>query len=333
MLDVAEDAASVFADAGVVVLRNVIATDVIEGLRAVVDTRMNAVGTNETGYDLQAVADQVWAQKEAIETGAANRFDFSGVPGLVLGDKKARPVMDGVASADHAHGRFFYEAGQWRSEEAIRRAAFDTELPERVAELLGAKALRFFEDTIFARDPHTPQATVFHQDLDYFKISGEGRAAIAWVPLDPCSLENGVTRYIRGSHKWGQVFAANMFFSSTPLPESEHMRLEDIEANEGDYDIVHFDVEPGDVIIHDVLTVHGAGGNPSGRQRRAISFRYCDQDCRYFERPGAIPQTGISHNLRTGDELACRDYPCVFPKPWPGFELANLDYQSGGLNG
>lgn len=89
-------------------------------------------------------------------------------------------------------------------------------------------------------------------------------------------------------------------------------------------DIVSFDVEPGDVIIHHVLTVHGAGGNPSERWRRAVSFRYCGDQVRYLDRAGAIPQVGTSHDLVSGERLMSLDYPVVWPKPWPDLKLADL---------
>lgn len=91
-----------------------------------------------------------------------------------------------------------------------------------------------------------------------------------------------------------------------------------------DFDIVHFDVEPGDVIIHHVKTVHGAGGNSSDVWRRAVSFRYCGEKVRYFDRPGSIPQVGVSHRLKNGDRLFAKDYPLVWPKPWPELQLAPL---------
>lgn len=63
----------------------------------------------------------------------------------------------------------------------------------------------------------------------------------------------------------------NPFFSDSPYD-----KVPDIEANPQNYDIISFDVEPGDVIIHHVLTIHGARGNQStDKMRRAISFRYC----------------------------------------------------------
>ncbi len=112
-------------------------------------------------------------------------------------------------------------------------------------------------------------------------------------------------------------------FHRTPIASSADIRCPDIEAAPERYDLISFDVMPGDVIIHHVRTVHGAGGNPSDRWRRAMSFRYCGDKVRYFDRPGAISQVGVAHDLKNGDRLFSADYPVVWPRPWPGFRMAD----------
>jgi len=80
-----------------------------------------------------------------------------------------------------------------------------------------------------------------------------------------------------------------------------------------------------DIIIHDVLTVHGSGGNLSHDAiRRAVSFRYCGDDITYFDRPGAIPQPyfqGI--DMEDGQSLFCKDYPLVWPRPHPKAKISD----------
>ena len=310
MLKVTDQDRADFDRDGVMCLRNVVEPDVVNSVRSFVADRVDLAGQTSTGYDLQAVHDQVWALKSAIDTGKANRFDMGAVPEMVHSDPSARPLV--CDDAIKERGKFYYEAGLWRTSPVVRDAALYSELPRLVSDLIGAKELSFFEDTVFAREPRTPAITAMHQDLDFFNVGDAGRKVIAWLALDPCSPENGVTRYVRGSHKWGKTYAANLFFSTTPMPESEHERVPDIDANPDAYDIVEYEVSPGDVIIHDVMTVHGAGGNPTDRPRFAISFRYCDQDTRIFLRPGAIPQTGLTKPQSTGDRLAPADYPIAW---------------------
>lgn len=304
---------------GVVCLRNVLSPDEVEHLRKAVRKQMDQLGKSVTGYDFEALARQVWNKSEPVETGAANRFDMQAMKDLVRGDVEARPLVE--EGEGKGEGLFFYDVAAWKWDKGVRKVAFDSGLPGIATELLGANYLSFWEDTTFVKAPHTRQKTAFHQDLAYFQIEGE-QCVIIWIPLDPVSCNNGTMQYVRGSHKWGETYAPNVFISQTPMASSPEKRCPDIEADPSKYDIISFNVQPGDVIIHHVMTVHGAGGNPSDTWRRAVSFRYCGDMVRYLDRPGAIRQIGLSGHLRDGQKLFSKDYPIVWPKPWPGFSLS-----------
>lgn len=304
---------------GVVCLRNVLTPDEVDHLRMAVKKQMDQLGKSATGYDFETLAKQVWDTAGPVETGAANRFDMQAMKEMVRSDAAARPLIE--EGEANPQGLFFYDVAAWKWDSGVRKVAFDSALPGIAAELLGANYLNFWEDTTFVKAPHTRQKTAFHQDLAYFQIEGD-QCVIIWIPLDPVSRTNGTMQYVRGSHKWGETYAPNVFISQTPIQSSPEKRCPDIEANPDQYDIISFDVEPGDVLIHHVMTVHGAGGNRSGNWRRAVSFRYCGDEVRYFDRPGAIPQVGLSGRLMKGDRLFSEDYPIVWPKPWPGFCLS-----------
>ena len=313
---------------GVVCLRNVLTPAEIVSLREAVARQMSGLRTSPTGYDFESLARQVWARDMTVDTGAAERFDMRRMKELVRSDTDARPLQEEDTSDQE--GLFFYDVAAWKHDLGVREVAFDSALPQIASELLNARYLNFWEDTTFVKAPHTRQKTAFHQDLAYFQIEGD-QCVIVWIPLDPASLENGVMQYVRGSHLWGQTFAPNVFVSQTPLASSPEIRCPDIESAPERYDIISFDVEPGDVTIHDVRTVHGAGGNRSDTWRRAMSFRYCGDRIRYLDRPGAIRQVGVAHDLQDGDRLFSADYPIVWPKPWPGFRLAEC-FEAQHLN-
>lgn len=321
MKTITSDERTQFERDGVLCLRGVLTDAEIAALRTAIDRQLRGLGETGTGYDFEEIARQLWGQGEGINTGPANRFDMSRMKDVVLSDKNARPLLEDGEFGDN--GCFFYDVAAWKQSLGVRQVAFDSALPELVADLVEARYLNFWEDTTFVKAPGTRQQTAFHQDLAYFQIEGE-QCVIVWIPLDKADKDNGVTEYVRGSHKWGEVYAPNVFVSQTPISTSPEKRCPDIEANRSAYDIVSFDVEPGDVIIHHVLTVHGAGGNPSERWRRAVSFRYCGDQVRYLDRAGAIPQVGTSHDLVSGERLMSLDYPVVWPKPWPDLKLADL---------
>ncbi len=319
--DLSQDDRKVFEQDGVVCLRGVLTPEEVEHLRRAVDRQIGGLGTSRTGYDFEALARQVWDTGRAVETGAADRFDMARMKDMVRADAQARPLQEDFQQ--HDEGMFFYDVAAWKNDCGVREVAFDSALPEIVSQLMDAAYVNFWEDTTFVKAPHTRQKTAFHQDLAYFQIEGD-QCVVVWIPLDAASLENGVMQYVRGSHRWGETYAPNVFVSQTPFAASLEKKCPDIESAPEDYDIVSFDVAPGDVIIHHVKTVHGAGGNPTDRWRRAVSFRYCGDKIRYFDRPGAIPQVGVTHGLKDGDRLFSADYPVVWPKPWPGLRLSAI---------
>lgn len=316
-----EDDLEAFQKDGVVCLRGVLTPDEVGYLRNAVDRQMASLGVSRTGYDFEAIARQVWEPGASMDTGEADRFDMQRMKEMVRADSLARPLLE--TGEDSGEGLFFYDVAAWKHDLGLREVAFDSALPRIACDLLGANYVHFWEDTTFVKAPRTRQKTAFHQDLAYFQIDGD-QCVIVWIPLDPADLANGVMQYVRGSHLWGEVYAPNVFVSQTPIAASPEKRCPDIEGAPEDFDVVSFDVEPGDVIIHHVKTVHGAGGNLSDRWRRAVSFRYCGDAVRYFDRPGAIPQVGVSHGLKNGDRLFAADYPVVWPKPWPEIRLAEI---------
>lgn len=306
---------------GVVCLHNVLTSEEVDHLRRTVGWQMAGLRQSSTGYDFDDLARQIWEPGRDVDTGAAERFDMQVMKNMILADPKAQPLREDDPA--EGTGVFFYDAAAWKSDSGVRRVAFDSRLPGIAAALLDARYVNFWEDTTFVKGPHTRQKTAFHQDLAYFQISGT-QCVVIWIALDPVTHDNGRMQYVRGSHLWGETYAPNVFISQTPFQSSPEHKCPDIEGAPDDYDILAFDVMPGDVIIHHVMTLHGSGGNRSDRWRRAMSLRYCGDQVRYFDRPGAIPQVGITGDLKDGDRLFSADYPIVWPRPWPDLKLADL---------
>lgn len=308
---------------GVVCLRGVLNANEIDGLRRAVDTQVQQRHRSKTAYDFEQIGSDLWQDDQAMREHGATRLDLSMMKKNVHSDDQARPMRDGESQG----GQFFYDVAGWKHFDEIRRAAFDSALPEIAFDLLDTGYVNFWEDTTFVKTPGTAQQTAFHQDYGYFQITGR-KCLIAWIALDEATLENGVMEYVRGSHKWPETYAPNVFVAQTPTTGSQDERLPDIEGNRSNFDIIHFDVSPGDVLLHDVRTIHGTSGNLSKHMRRAISFRYCGDDIRFFDRPGAVQQVNTDHGLSDGDRLLSDQYPIVYPKPWPSLMISELYNQA-----
>jgi ectoine hydroxylase-related dioxygenase (phytanoyl-CoA dioxygenase family) len=217
-----------------------------------------------------------------------------------------------TANRVRSSGRFMFDSGVSMRSRDFRRFALSGPGPEIAAGLLGGSQINFFGDQIFVKEPGARERTTFHQDAAYFEIEGD-QCCVLWIPVDPVTMENGAMMYWRGSHRDGKLYLPNAFVSQASLSDTRSERLPDIENDLEKFDIVHFDVEPGDVIVHHYRTVHGAGGNTSRYQvRRAASLRYCGDDIRFQTRPWAPRQLHHTTRLNDGDPLGGPDFPVVW---------------------
>ena len=70
------------------------------------------------------------------------------------------------------------------------------------------------------------------------------------------------------------------------------------------YDVVSFEAEPGDLIVHDWRTIHGSAGNISpDRIRRADSVRLAGDDVTFYLRPSSPEPFRYTVELNDGDDL------------------------------
>jgi len=219
-------------------------------------------------------------------------------------------------------GRYYGDFFVWRRHEAFRRFMSESCLPDVAAQFMGAREVHFFYDQLLVKEPGTKEETPWHQDLPYWPVRGDQVMSI-WVPFDPATVESGVVQYIKGSHRWGRMFAPKTFGGSGFADVYKEAGLEplpDIEGTLDQYTVLHWEMEPGDVLIHHPLTLHYARGNASktGR-RRGLALRYVGDDAQYDTRPGTFLQNPRLQEilppitLSDGDPLSGE----LFPKVWP----------------
>ena len=98
------------------------------------------------------------------------------------------------------------------------------------------------------------------------------------------------------------------------FPEGTLGELPDIEADRGSFDLRRYEMEPGDAIFFDFLTVHGAPGFPFDGRRRVLSLRYLSDRVRHAPRswPTSPAFPGLDAELAPGAPM---DHP-LFPVVW-----------------
>lgn len=304
------DEVAAYNKAGVVLLRGVLDLQTVNALRATIDTAVATIDQSPSGYNMSALARAFETHnKQVIEQNSQGQHDVANIMDHMRRSGK-KLLVDDVNGEDK--GDYLLDTGVAARLKDFKRFSQRGAAPEIAAALLNSEEVRFYNDQVFLKEPNTRDRTAYHQDANYFEINGE-QCCVLWIPVDPVTLEQGVMQYIRGSHLDGRLYKPNVFVSQTPLPGSEGEDLPDIEANPDLFDIVHFNVEPGDVLVHHYRTIHGTGGNLSRYQvRRAASIRYCGDDMYYTRRPWAPKQLHHTHQLEEGEPLHHSDFPIVW---------------------
>src|SRR5258707_11155694 len=188
-------------------------------------------------------------------------------------DLRALSPLHTIQQPKDAPGYFVTDFCMSQRIPAFREFVLESNAGEIAARLMRSTRCNFFYDAMWAKGPGTPKRTPWHQDQPYYPIDGR-QLCILWVPVDPVSAENSL-ELVRGSHLWNRWFQPQLSRDAKILygeGDRTFERMPEIEANRRDYDIVSYEMMPGDCLAFAGLTVHGAPGNASDqRPRRALS--------------------------------------------------------------
>ena len=180
--------------------------------------------------------------------------------------------------ADDGQPRFFSQTFPWFFDDAFKAWALYGPLPEVAHQAMPtARYLNFFYDQIFAKEPGDTKATPWHQDFPFLPLKGNQILRI-WVPFDSVSADGGAIHYLRGSHKWAPVYHPIGFKNISAITDtyvdSPYEDWPDFEADYDKYDWLVAEAEPGDLLLHHPMTIHGSLGNQTSHFRRALTSFY-----------------------------------------------------------
>ena len=197
-------------------------------------------------------------------------------------------------------GRFFDDYCNWDRIPEFERVIRESDVADVAARLMGSQRVQLFHDHVLVKEPGTSKATPWHQDGPYYFVAGRQTVSF-WSPLDP--VREASLRCVAGSHRWEKevlptrwLSEANFYADSdkympVPDPDAEGMR------------VLEWEMEPGDAVAFDYLTLHGARGNEAKTRRRAFSLRLVGEDARYVERPGRTSPPYPGHGMQAGQRL------------------------------
>lgn len=183
----------------------------------------------------------------------------------------------------------------------LKRVVFESGAGEIAKQLTVTRRLRWIYDQLFYKGRGPVAETPWHQDTSY-GIADSHRIVRVWMPVDHMPRETAL-EVVRGSHLWKREYGQAGRIEVLP----------DIEANRSAFDIVGYEVDPGDVVVFNYRSLHHAGPGVNFKEkRRAFAIFYADDELALRHRPswgrGPLETAGLAWH----DGQKTGDFPEVF---------------------
>lgn len=206
--------------------------------------------------------------------------------GTALDRALGRSDMPAQNYADDGQPRFFSQTFPWMFDDSFKAWALRGPVPEAAKQVLHqAEFINFFFDQIFAKEPGDTKATPWHQDFPFLPLKGDQILRV-WVPFDKVTEDSGAIHYLRGSHKWDTIYHPLGFKDISEITDayvdSPYADWPDFEKDHDKYDWLIAEAEPGDLLLHHPMTIHGSLGNKTSRYRRAVTSMYTGSDVTWY---------------------------------------------------
>ena len=204
---------------------------------------------------------------------------------------------------------YFHYIYMWQRDPDLADFCFHSRLPEIASQLLRTRKVNLVYDQIFVKDGEDTERTEWHNDQPFWPVRGP--AMSIWLGIDEVTENTGALEFISGSHRWDRWFE----ITGPNLPAEVHPDFEEIpdfEAERDRHEILSWNLEPGDAVAFNALTVHGSHPyRRSGFRRRAYSLRFAAGEARYYGAQWALPRF-CNSSLQDGQPLDSHMYPVVY---------------------
>jgi len=208
-------------------------------------------------------------------------------------------------------GGFFDDYCNWPRIPQFAQTVFESPAARLAAFYMESGSAQFFHEHVLVKEPGTQKPTPWHCDIPYYFIDGSQTISF-WIPVDP--VKESTLRLIAGSHRWDRWVRPVRWIDSSDFygSDADYQPAPDPDRDPG-MKILEWQMEPGDAVIFDYRTVHGARGNHAATGRRVLSLRWVGDDVRYAERPGRTSPPYPGHGMVPGQRLREDWFPVVWP--------------------
>jgi ectoine hydroxylase-related dioxygenase (phytanoyl-CoA dioxygenase family) len=210
---------------------------------------------------------------------------------------------------------FWDDYCNWQRIPEFHRFITESNAAQYAAQIMRSKTAQFFHDHVLVKEPNTPKPTPWHQDAPYYFADGTQTVSF-WLPLDVVSKAETL-RLVAGSNRWPKPVLPVKWLDDADFygeQNDQYMTLPDLDDDHCEESILEWEMQPGDAVLFDFRTVHGARGNLQDNRRRAFSIRWVGDDGHYTERPGRTSPPYPGHDMIDGQKLREDWFPVLWPR-------------------
>lgn len=161
-----------------------------------------------------------------------------------------------------AKGQKLYLLQTWAAELASHPKVLDA-----VEDVLGADIF-VWGLSLFVKDARSPSYVSWHQDSTYWGLN-KADVVTAWFALSAATRESGCMKMIPGSHMLEQLPHVDTLAKDNLLTRGQEIA---VEVNESQ--ARHLVLEPGEISLHNIRTIHASEPNRANARRIGVAVRY-----------------------------------------------------------
>jgi ectoine hydroxylase-related dioxygenase (phytanoyl-CoA dioxygenase family) len=226
-------------------------------------------------------------------------------------DNPSSPVR--VQRSDDGGGLTLTAQFCFRNEPEMHKFTYDSSIAAVAAKLMGSKSATIIFDQMYSKTAGTVLPTFWHHDATVSPFKGRQRC-ILWLSLDHVPKKYSL-EMVRGSHLWGVPFEMHRPEYDDQNKGVVYHKVPPIAENRDSFDIISWEVEPGDIVALNMATLHAAqGGDQVKDQRRAYSTRWAGDDAYYTNDFVRYFHTEEYPGFREGQKVAELDLPHLWPR-------------------
>jgi ectoine hydroxylase-related dioxygenase (phytanoyl-CoA dioxygenase family) len=214
-----------------------------------------------------------------------------------------------------APGLFFGDYCNWRRIPEYRRFLLESPAASIAGALMRSRKVNLFHEHVLVKEPGPLERTPWHQDQPYWTVDGDQVCSI-WLPLDPVAQAT-CPEFVAGSHRWGEWYTPRRFVDNLnhPADDPNFRPVPDVEARRNEFQLLSWELAPGDCIVFHALTLHGAPGNQLAQRRRAYASRWTGDDARFVLRSGFMSPPPPDDAPPPGAPMDSDAFPVVIAPP------------------